>query len=161
MVTGLFIETHTGPPSFAMKISSTRPLRPAPVRASQRASATKGADFSSQLMDEPAAVGAVSSRATIGAVEGILAVQEVPTATDGRSRGIKRGHDILDYLDDIRLGLLTGALPKNRLVDLGEEIKQARDTVIDPRLSAILDDIELRAAVELAKLDKTIQPSVR
>ena len=107
-------------------------------------------------MDEPAASGPVSSTATIGAVDGILAVQEVPSATDGRSRGIKRGYDILDNLDDIRLGLLTGALPKSRLVDLGEEIKQARDTVIDPRLSAILDDIELRAAVELAKLDKTI-----
>ena len=144
-----------------MKISSTRPLRPAPVRTSQRSSATKGADFSSQLMDEPAASGPVSSTATIGAVDGILAVQEVPSTTDGRSRGIKRGYDILDNLDDIRLGLLTGALPKKRLVDLGEEIKQARDTVIDPRLSAILDDIELRAAVELAKLDKTIQPSVR
>lgn len=148
-------ETHTGQPPFAMKITSTRPLNSTPTRASQRASAKKGADFSSQLADEPAAIGAVSSAAPIGAVDGILAVQEVPTATDGRSRGIKRGYDILDQLDDIRLGLLTGSIPRKHLVELSQEIKEARDTVIDPKLSTILDDIELRAAVELAKLDRT------
>ncbi len=137
-----------------MKISSTRPLRTTPVRARLRASASKGADFSSQLADEPAAIGAVTSTAPLGAVNGILAVQEVPTATDGRSRGIKRGYNILDHLDDIRLGLLSGSIPRKRLIELNQEIKEARDAVIDPELSAILDDIELRAAVELAKLDR-------
>ena len=139
-----------------MKITSTRPLRTAPARASRRSAASQGSDFSTQLADQPTTVSAVTSSAPLNAVDGILAVQEVPTATDGRSRGIKHGYSILDHLDDLRLGLLTGTLPRKRLVDLGEEIKQARDTVIDPRLSAILDDIELRAAVELAKLDKTI-----
>ena len=138
-----------------MKITSTRPVRTTPTRASQRVSSNMGSDFSAQLIDEPAARGAVSTNAPIGAVDGILAVQEVPTATDGRSRGIKRGYSILDHLDDIRLGLLIGSISSKRLVDLGQEIKQARDTVIDPQLSAILDDIELRAAVELAKLEKS------
>lgn len=91
----------------------------------------------------------------MGAVDGILAVQEVPTATDGRSRGIKHGYSILDQLDEMRLGLLTGSLSSTRLAALGQEIEEVRETVIDPQLSAILDDIELRAAVELAKLDKT------
>ena len=125
-----------------------------PTRASQRASSKKGSDFSRQLVDEPAVSGAVSTNAPIGAVDGILALQEVPTATDGRTRGIKRGYSILDHLDDIRLGLLSGSISRKRMVDLGQEIKEARDTVIDPKLSAILNDIELRAAVELAKLEK-------
>ena len=126
-----------------------------PTRASQRASSKKGSDFSRQLVDEPAVSGGVSTNAPIGAVDGILALQEVPTATDGRTRGIKRGYSILDHLDDIRLGLLSGSISRKRLVDLGQEIKEARDTVIDPKLSEILNDIELRAAVELAKLEKT------
>ncbi len=138
-----------------MKITSTRPVHTTLRRASQLAPSAKGSDFSSQIVDEPAAGGAVSSNAPIGSVDGILAVQEVPTATDGRSRGIKRGYSILDHLDDIRLGLLTGSISRKRLINLGQEIKEARDTVIDPQLSAILDDIELRAAVELAKLEKT------
>ncbi len=139
-----------------MKITSNRPLRTTPVRASQRASASKSADFSSQLADEPAAIGAVTSTAPLSAVNSILAVQEVPTATDGRSRVIKRGYNILDQLDDIRLGLLSGTIPRQHLLELSQEIKETRDAVIDPRLSAILDDIELRAAVELAKLDRTV-----
>ena len=89
-------------------------------------------------------------------MNGILAVQEVPDATDGRTRGLKRGYDILDHLDDIRLGLLDGSFARSRLVELGQDIKEARDQVIDPELSSILDDIELRAAVELAKLGHMI-----
>lgn len=139
-----------------MKITSNRPLRTTPVRASQRASASKSADFSSQLADESAATSAVTSTAPLSAVNSILAVQEVPTTTDGRSRGIKRGYNILDQLDDIRLGLLSGTIPRQHLLELSQEIKETRDAVIDPQLSAILDDIELRAAVELAKLDRTV-----
>ncbi len=139
-----------------MKITSTRPLRTAPARASQRSAASQGSDFSTQLADQPTTVSAVTSSAPLNAVDGILAVQEVPTATDGRSRGIKHGYSILDHLDDIRLGLLSGSISSLRLVELSQEIVEVRDTVIDPRLSAILDDVELRAAVELAKLDKTV-----
>ena len=139
-----------------MKITSTRPLRTAPARASRRSAASQGSDFSTQLADQPTTVSAVTSSAPLNAVDGILAVQEVPTATDGRSRGIKHGYSILDHLDDIRLGLLSGSISSLRLVELSQEIVEVRDTVIDPRLSAILDDVELRAAVELAKLDKTV-----
>lgn len=139
-----------------MKITSTRPLRTAPARASQRSAASQGSDFSTQLADQPTTASAVTSSAPLNAVDGILAVQEVPTATDGRSRGIKHGYSILDHLDDIRLGLLSGSISSLRLVELSQEIVEVRDTVIDPRLSAILDDVELRAAVELAKLDKTV-----
>ena len=136
-----------------MKITGTRPLNAAPTRASQRAAAKKGSDFSSQLAEEPSAAGSVSLTTPLSAVDSILAVQEVPTATDGRSRGIKRGHSILNHLDEIRFGLLAGSIPRQRLLEMGREIKEARDSVIEPQLSSILDDIELRAAVELAKLD--------
>ena len=136
-----------------MKITGTRPLNAAPTRASQRAAAKKGSDFSSQLAEEPSAAGTVSPTTPLSAVDSILAVQEVPTATDGRSRGIKRGYSILNHLDEIRLGLLTGSIPRQRLLEMGREIKEARDSVVEPQLSSILDDIELRAAVELAKLD--------
>jgi hypothetical protein len=139
-----------------MKITSSRPLRSTTVRATPRSSAAKGANFSSRLADEPAATGTVSSATPLGAIDGILAVQEVPTATDGRSRGIKHGYNILDHLDEIRLGLLSGSLSSMRLMELGREVEEVRETVIDPQLSAILDDIELRAAVELAKLEKSV-----
>ena len=82
-------------------------------------------------------------------------MQEVPTATDERSRGIKRGHDLLDRLDDIRYGLLTGSIPRERLLALRDAVATRRLVASDPRLGAILDEIDLRASVELAKLGIT------
>jgi len=45
-----------------------------------------------------------------------------------------------------------GAIPKDRLGNLVRLVRARRDGVMDPKLTAILDDIELRAMVELAKL---------
>ncbi|MBM3507080.1 MAG: hypothetical protein FJX64_05030 [Alphaproteobacteria bacterium] len=64
----------------------------------------------------------------------------------------RRGFDLLDRLDEIRMGLLMGAIPKDRLGNLVRLVRARRDGVMDPKLTAILDDIELRAMVELAKL---------
>ena len=61
---------------------------------------------------------------------------------------------MIDGLDEIRQGLLVGAIPKSKLAALVEVVREERDQADDPRLSALLDEIELRAAVELAKLDQ-------
>ena len=48
--------------------------------------------------------------------------------------------------------LLSGGIPRDRLKQLLELVEQRRNTFRDPRLVELLDDIELRAKVELAKL---------
>jgi hypothetical protein len=68
---------------------------------------------------------------------------------------VQRGSTLLDRLDELRLGLLAGVLPRERLDELARIARTARDSVDDPGLSLILDDIDLRVAVELAKLDRT------
>ena len=87
-------------------------------------------------------------------VDGLLAVQE--TNPDGRGRGkqgAERGEDLLSRLERIRDGLLLGAIPESELRDLATSIKATRERKFtDPRLGEILDEIELRARVELAKL---------
>ena len=85
-----------------MKISGSGPIHPTPTRPGRAARANKRSSFASAMSGDPAPTSNVTSAAPIGPVDGILAVQEVPTATDERSRGIKRGHDLLDRLDDIR-----------------------------------------------------------
>ena len=59
---------------------------------------------------------------------------------------------MLDNLEEIRLGLLLGTIPVSRLEQLAQLVRAQREQVNDPKLTAILDEIELRAAVELAKL---------
>jgi len=53
-----------------------------------------------------------------------------------------------------RRALLAGSVPKDRLIQLAQMVRARRDTVSDPRLATILDEIELRAEVELAKLSR-------
>ncbi|MEC7805724.1 MAG: flagellar assembly protein FliX [Pseudomonadota bacterium] len=61
---------------------------------------------------------------------------------------------ILDRLEDIRQGLLLGAISQSGLQELARTIREARGETLDPKMSDILDDIELRAKIELAKLEQ-------
>ena len=65
---------------------------------------------------------------------------------------IRRGEDILDRLEDLRHGLLTGTISADKLQTLAHVVRTGRGNCGDPRLAALLDEIELRAEVELAKL---------
>lgn len=87
----------------------------------------------------------------------VLALQEAPDATQGRAkrRAKERGEKMLDFLQEIRIGLLTGSIPVSRLEQLAQMVRAKREQVDDPKLHEIMDEIELRAAVELAKLSRT------
>lgn len=90
----------------------------------------------------------------VTAVDTVIAVQETNDATEERSRGLDRmyGEGVLDRLDDIRHGLLAGGVPKDKLAGLAQSMRAKRRQSEDPRLNQILDEIELRAEVEIAKL---------
>jgi hypothetical protein len=88
----------------------------------------------------------------------VLTLQEAPDATSrnrSRQRAKQRGNLMLDHLEELRLGLLLGTIPLARLETLGQLVRAKRDDIDDPKLLAILDEIELRAAVELAKLSRS------
>ena len=55
-------------------------------------------------------------------------------------------------MEEIRHGLLLGMIPRAKLHALSQTVREQRQYVTDPRLGAVLDEIELRAKVELAKL---------
>jgi hypothetical protein len=104
-----------------------------------------------EAADESQAVDAPSA---VGGIDALLAAQAVGDALDGeeRRRLVKYGEDLLDKLDEIRHGLLLGSISKDKLIALAQMVRSRRGHVMDPRLSAVLDEIELRAEVELAKL---------
>jgi hypothetical protein len=89
-------------------------------------------------------------------VSSVLALQGTPDSTErrARQRALERGETMLDKLEEIRLGLLLGTIPQSRLEQLAHLVRAQRELVNDPKLTAILDEIELRAAVELAKLTR-------
>jgi hypothetical protein len=139
-----------------MKISGSGPIRrTSETGRPKKKGAGKGADFAAKL-DEAAQdkSATVSGSGPVAAVDALLSVQEVGDATKGRNRGTVRAQVMIDGLDDIRQGLLMGSIPRSKLTSLVKVVCEERDQAEDPKLSAILDEIELRAAVELAKLDQ-------
>jgi hypothetical protein len=81
----------------------------------------------------------------------VLAAQAAQDGAGERRRALTRGRSLLDELDLIRIGLLDGALPAATIRRLSGLLQAERCSVADAGLSAVLDEIELRAAVELAK----------
>jgi hypothetical protein len=138
-----------------MRIEWTPPLRRTTARREEKSDGVSGEKFAAALAAEqpPAPAAAAPPPA---AVEALLSLQEMPDALAGRRRAVQRGQTLLDRLEDLRLGLLAGIVPRERLDELARLSRTAREAVDDPRLSRLLDDIDLRVAVELAKLDGTV-----
>jgi hypothetical protein len=81
----------------------------------------------------------------------VLAAQAAEDGAAERRRALTRGRSLLDELDLIRIGLLDGALPAAAIRRLNRLLRADRASLADAKLNAVLVEIELRAAVELAK----------
>jgi len=140
-----------------MKIDRTGPALPAaPVKRSEKAGRTQSSKFSQHLKSGQESVAGVAGAAPMSTVEGLLALQEVEDSTTGqsRSRARKWGNDVLDGLERLRIGIITGVVPRAELERIAASVERQRAHTDDPALEAILDEIELRAKVELAKLER-------
>ncbi len=83
-------------------------------------------------------------------IDALLALQAVEDPAFKRKKQVRRATALLDTLEEIKADLLIGRVSEGRLNQLMALIGQARERG-DPQLDALLDDIELRARVELAK----------
>jgi hypothetical protein len=138
------------PLSGAMKIEGPRQVDNA--RYAGRAQRTgHGATFTPEMPSDAKAVSQPVTAGPLTAIDSLIALQEVPDALAGRAKAAKRGRDMLDLLEDIRDGLLLGGISRTTLHRLVNLVNVKREEFLDPGLSALLDDIELRARVELAK----------
>jgi hypothetical protein len=121
------------------------------ARRGEKAGSARPGEFQRYLDKTPGPT-SVSSSHAIGSVDALLAAQSVDATDDqGRKQARKRGDDILDRLDELRHGLLTGTLTMAQVQSLAGMVRAQRVNVADPHLRQILDEIELRAEVELAK----------
>ena len=128
----------------------------APVSNASAAGAARrpgGAGFT--LPTKEAASGTRSaSVSSAGPLDTLLAVQAYEEPGERKRRQAKRGHDLLDGLDTLKAALLSGRVSVVQLERLKAMLASRRETTDDPRLDEVLAHIELRAAVELAKLGR-------
>ena len=135
-----------------MRIEQSSPSSP-PV-ARRAAQAPSGGGFA-EALSQDTGTAAANAPATVATVDNLFVLQEVAEDQTGRRRAaMKRGNSLLERLDDVRIALLTGSLPRGQLESLRHMAKDRGELLNDPQLQSILDEIELRVAVELAKLDK-------
>jgi hypothetical protein len=125
----------------------------------RRANAGAGeVDFSDLLgaQQTPRAEATSASAASFG-IDALLGLQEVSDEHPRRSRrqALARGNDILDRLERLKLDILSGRVPPNALRELSEMVRQTRQGVDDETVAAVLDEIRLRAEVELAKIARS------
>ena len=84
----------------------------------------------------------------------MLAVQaaEDPTQGAAKKRMRRRSDKILNELEKIRMAMLNGSLTVGHMIDVADVVASHREKIMDPALTGIMDEIDLRAQVELAKM---------
>ncbi len=84
----------------------------------------------------------------------LVALQATDQATERKRRQTRRGADMLDGLDKLKGALLSGHVNAGDLDRLRGQLSAQREATDDPGLDDVLAHIDLRAAVELAKLGR-------
>lgn len=120
--------------------------------------AQRGGGEGFRLSSVPAGSGvekatSVAGPSAVMGVEALLALQEVGGPLERRRRSVARAGRILDVLEGVRVALLGGELDHGDLDRLRRAIREERQGTDDPKLEGLLDEIETRAEVELAKLE--------
>ena len=134
-----------------MKVDPTRAARTDALKKTAK-SRTDGAGFAQHLDAESTTTQGASGVRPTTAIDPLLTLE---TATESPNRQAKRmGEEMLAQLEELRHGLLFGSLPKSRLQALAKLAEEERSPDIDPGLGDVLDEIELRARIELAKLER-------
>ena len=113
-----------------------------------------GSSFQVSDANAPASAKNVGALRSLAAVDALVSIQEVPDATARRAKAIARAENILEVLEEIKIALLSGSLPRSRVARLTRLVQDLRSDEEDEGLAQVLDEIDLRARVELAKLEK-------
>ncbi len=138
-----------------MKVGGTK--GPNSTSSAKKSSASKGnidIDFSQFVNSGASEIQDVSTTQSIAQLDILLAAQEVedPTKRAARNKLCARGSDILEKLEQIRIKMLGGELTVGHMIDIADVVASHRERIDDPVLTSIMDEIDLRAQVEIAKM---------
>ncbi len=91
---------------------------------------------------------------SIAQVDVLLALQGAEDPAQGRAkqRMRKRANVLLNELEQIRMAMLGGRLTVGHMIDIADVVASHREKIMDPVLTGIMDEIDLRVQVELAKM---------
>ncbi|HMA14751.1 MAG: flagellar assembly protein FliX [Bacteroidota bacterium] len=134
-----------------MKIERFSGPKTAAARRGGRSAAAGDGGFARALSGGASPAAGPAGAGPVHALNPLLALQEVGDSTEGRARARRRADELLDRLEELRLAIALGAVPLGQLESLAQILRQRQERVDDPKLAQIINEIEIRAAVELAK----------
>lgn len=126
---------------------------PSKTKKSSDSAATDGS-FGAMLSGGTEQAATTNTTQSIAQVDALLAIQgaEDPTQGASKKRMRHRANTLLNSLDKLRDSLLGGTLTVGDMIDVADVVASHREKITDPGLTAIMDEIDLRAQVELAKM---------
>ena len=142
-----------------MRIDGTTRRSSVSQRKSSSKAGKSGATFQPAVSSPVAGSASGGSAVPVSAasgIEAILALQGVDNSMEKKRQAVRHGQSMLDALEEMKADLLSGAIPEGRLNRLMALVTRARQQA-DPELEALIDDIDLRARVELAKMGRFVQ----
>ena len=142
-----------------MKVTDYSPLgKPGATGKKKGVSGTPGGEFLGLLSaNETESAGApppVGDAPAVSSMDALLTLQEMPEDEIRKRRAVEQSKGTLEALETLRHALLTGSIPEHLLHTLTKVVALQKQRVDDPKLKSVIEDIELRAAVELAKLER-------
>jgi hypothetical protein len=137
-----------------MKIEGPNRARETGAASKKSGVRTGDGSFGDMLTGGAAESTQTAASQAIAGIDTLLALQgaEDPTARAARKRMTDRADSVLEELDHLRLALLSGNLTVGHVIDIADVVASHRERIMDPRLRAVLDEIDLRAQIEIAKL---------
>ena len=137
-----------------MKVSGpSGPASASGARSAPTQTASPGFSLGAQAVSTPAGVTAAGGVNAVSTLDALMALQEVGGPLERRRRAVRRADTILDALEGLKIELLEGGLNPAILERLTRAVREQRSMTDDPNLEGLLDQVETRAAVELAKLE--------
>ena len=131
-------------------------------KKSGSSSKTGSSEFSSLLgTNESEAPAHNAAASSIAGIDALLLAQESedPTERAARKRMHQRADDLLGELEKIKIGMLSGTLSVGNLIDIADVVASHRERLKDPKLTSVLDEIDLRAQIEIAKMRAALDAS--
>jgi hypothetical protein len=127
-----------------MEIKGTGRIETSAIKRRAPASAAASGFSVSDAPDAHAQI--VAGPGPIAALDSILMLQGMDDSTQGKSKALAHGEQLLDLLDSVRDGLLAGGIPRTTLNKLAAAVTRRHEAFADPKLQDVLEVVDQRTA---------------
>jgi hypothetical protein len=119
--------------------------------APKQARRTAGGSFTVSEQEAPHTTSGAPPLRSISTLDALMTLQGVDDPLERKKRAVAKGRNALDVLDSLKVGLIDGSVDGSTIARLKVAAEGLNEASGDSGLDTVLDEINLRVAVERAK----------